>query len=393
VRAPILAAAILAGLAFGHSAFSANTPDPASSSSYKGIWISTPFPSLGVAAGEPVELNLTVHDVGMPPQSVALAVPKLPDKWTALFLGGGRPVQSVFVAPDSTVDVTLRILPPEGVKGGSYGFDVSATGDAGDFDLPIEINFGQSMPARLSLATDLPELRGSPTSSFSYDVTLSNESGREATARLDAAAPPGFRVTFKEGYGSQELTSIPVKPGEKRQLKVSVDPAQDVQAGTYQVGIQASTDESKAQLALGLDITGTPQLSLSGPNDRLSADAHAGEETPLTLMVANKGTAPARGLKFSSDEPTDWKVTFQPDAIDELPAGQSQEVKAMVTPSSKAIAGDYMVTLSASGDGARQSSDFRITVETSTVWGIVGLLVIAAAVVVLSLAVMRFGRR
>jgi uncharacterized membrane protein len=134
-------------------------------------------------------------------------------------------------------------------------------------------------------------------------------------------------------------------------------------------------------------------LSLSGPNDRLSADAHAGEETPLTLMVANKGTAPARGLKFSSDEPTDWKVTFQPDAIDELPAGQSQEVKAMVTPSSKAIAGDYMVTLSASGDGARKSSDFRITVETSTVWGIVGLLVIAAAVVVLSLAVMRFGRR
>ncbi|HEX6119452.1 MAG TPA: NEW3 domain-containing protein [Dongiaceae bacterium] len=393
MRAPILAAAILAGLAFGHSAFSANTPDPASPPSYKGIWISTPFPSLGVAAGEPVELNLTVHDVGMPPQSVALAVPKLPDKWTALFLGGGRPVESVFVAPGSTVDVTLRILPPDGVKGGSYGFDVSATGHDGDFDLPIEINFGQSMPARLSLATDLPELRGSPTSSFSYDVTLSNESGREATARLDAAAPPGFRVTFKEGYGSQELTSIPVKPGEKRQLKVSVDPGEDVQAGNYQVGIQASTDASKAQLALGLDITGTPRLSLSGPNDRLSADAHAGEETPLTLMVANKGSAPARGIKFSSDEPTDWKITFQPDAIDELPAGQSQEVKAMVTPSSKAIAGDYMVTLSARGDGASKSSDFRITVETSTLWGIVGLLVIAAAVVVLSLAVMRFGRR
>jgi uncharacterized membrane protein len=65
----------------------------------------------------------------------------------------------------------------------------------------------------------------------------------------------------------------------------------------------------------------------------------------------------------------------------------------MLTPSSKAIAGDYMVTLSAVGDGTSRTSDFRVTVETSTIWGIVGLVVIAASVVVLSLAVMRFGRR
>ena len=391
MRAPTLAA-FLAVLAFGHSAFAANSTDPAST--YKGVWISTPFPSLGVAAGEPVELDLTIHDSGMPPQRLALSVPKLPDKWTALFLGGGRPVESAFVAPDSSVDVTLRLIPPEGVNAGTYKFDVAATGDDGDdVDLPIELNFGQSMPAHLSMTTELPELRGSPSSSFSYDVTLSNESGREAVARLDSAAPQGFRVTFKEGYGSQELTSIPVKPGEKRQLKVSVDPGSDVQAGTYQVGIQAATDDSKAQLALALDITGRPEIELSGPNDRLSADAHAGEETPLNLVLTNRGTAPARGLKLSSDEPSGWKITFAPESIEELAPGQTQPVKAMIKPSDKAIAGDYMVTLTAGGDGASKSSDFRVTVETSTMWGIVGVVVIAAAVVALSLAVMRFGRR
>ena len=35
----------------------------------------------------------------------------------------------------------------------------------------------------------------------------------------------------------------------------------------------------------------------------------------------------------------------------------------MLTPSSKAIAGDYMVTLRANGDGASESSEFRVTVE------------------------------
>jgi uncharacterized membrane protein len=393
VRAHILVAAVLAALSLGYSASAANVPDPASSE-YKGLWISTPYPSLGVAANESVELDLTLRNSGMPPQRVSLSTAGLPDNWNALFLGDGRPVDSAFLAPDSSVDVKLRVAPPEGVKSGTYQFQVAAASDDGTkFDLPIELKIGQSLPARLSLATELPSLRGSPTSTFSYDVSLINESGRETVARLDAAAPPGFRVTFKEGYGSQELTSIPVKPGEKRDLKVSIDPGENVQAGTYKVGIQASTDESNAQLALALDVTGQPRLSFSGKDDRLSTDANAGKETQVALVVENTGSAPARDIKFSASQPDGWKVTFQPESIGELAPDQKQEVTALLTPSSKAIAGDYMVTLSAVGDGTSRNSDFRITVETSTMWGIVGLVVIAAAVVVLSLAVMRFGRR
>jgi uncharacterized membrane protein len=393
VRAHILVAAVLAALSFGYSASAANMPDSASSA-YKGLWISTPYPSLGVAANESVELDLTLRNSGMPPQRVSLSAAGLPDKWNALFLGDGRPVDSAFLAPDSSVEVKLRVAPPEGVKSGTYQFQVAAASDDGTkFDLPIELKIGQSLPARLALATELPSLRGSPTSTFSYDVSLINESGRETVARLDAAAPPGFRVTFKEGYGSQELTSIPVKPGEKRDLKVSVEPGENVQAGTYEVGIQASTDESNAQLALALDVTGQPRLSLSGKDDRLSTEANAGKETQVALVVENSGSAPARDIKFSASQPSGWKVTFQPESIGELAPNQKQEVTALLTPSSKAIAGDYMVTLSAVGDGTSKNSDFRVTVETSTMWGIVGLVVIAAAVVVLSLAVKRFGRR
>jgi uncharacterized membrane protein len=323
-----------------------------------------------------------------------LSATGLPEKWNALFLGDGRPVNSAFLAPDSSVDVKLRVSPPEGVASGTYQFQVDAASDDGSkYDLPVQLKIGELLPARLALATELPQLRGSPSSTFSYDVTLINESGRETVARLDAAAPPGFRVSFKEGYGSQELTSIPVKPGEKRDLKVSVDPGQDVQAGIYEVGIQASTDESNAQLKLALDVTGQPDLSMAGQDGRLSSEANAGKVTQLTLLVENKGTEPAQDIKFSSSQPNDWKITFKPESIDELPPNQRQEVTAMLTPSSKAIAGDYMVTLRANGDGATESSEFRVTVETSTIWGIVGLVVIAASVVVLSLAVMRLGRR
>ena len=53
-----------------------------------------------------------------------------------------------------------------------------------------------------------------------------------------------------------------------------------------------------------------------------------------------------------------------------------------------------MVTLRAQSENApSESAEFRVTVLTSTMWGMVGIGLIAVAVVVVGLAVMRFGRR
>jgi uncharacterized membrane protein len=64
-----------------------------------------------------------------------------------------------------------------------------------------------------------------------------------------------------------------------------------------------------------------------------------------------------------------------------------------VTPPAKAIAGDYVTTVRAASRGENASSNFRITVTTSTMWGIVGAGIIGAALLVMVGAVARFGRR
>ena len=64
MRTRTLVAAIVAALTFGVSALAANTPNP-DPASYKGVWISTPYPSMGVAANESVELDLTLRNSGM----------------------------------------------------------------------------------------------------------------------------------------------------------------------------------------------------------------------------------------------------------------------------------------------------------------------------------------
>jgi uncharacterized membrane protein len=121
---------------------------------------------------------------------------------------------------------------------------------------------------------------------------------------------------------------------------------------------------------------------------------YGGRETPLKILVTNTGTAAAQNVRLEATTPARWQVTFQPEAIPDLPPGNEFEVTANIQPADKAIAGDYMLTISATPEnGTRGSADFRITVLTSTLWGVVGLVLIAAALGVVALAVGRFGRR
>ena len=106
------------------------------------------------------------------------------------------------------------------------------------------------------------------------------------------------------------------------------------------------------------------------------------------------GTAPARGIELSGSQPNGWSLEFDPKQIDEIAPGQQVEVTAKVQPANKAVAGDYMMTVRAKPlDASTKSADFRITVRTATMWGITGVGIIAAAVMVVGLSVMRFGRR
>lgn len=355
------------------------------------ISITTNYPSQLAELGESTNINLKVN-VGDTSQTVNLAMGEIPAGWEATFRGGGRVIKSIFVEANSSGSVDLRLEPPEQAKSGIFNFVVLAESVMGEAQLLITLTVQEKVPASLSFDADLPTIKGSPTTTFRYTTTLKNEGDQEVLINLTADAPSGFLPKFK--LSGQEVTSFPMDPNQSKTINVELNPLVEIPAGSYPFTIYANGGDLQASLKLTAEVTGQHKLAVSGLDGRLSGKANAGKETTLQILLRNTGTAPAQGIELSSNEPSGWSVTFDPEVIAEIPAGEQTEVKATIKPAEKAVAGDYMITINARpADGVTESVDFRITVITSTLWGVVGIGLIAVAVGVVALAVMRFGRR
>jgi uncharacterized membrane protein len=359
----------------------------------KGLWLTTDYPSVAARAGETTTIKMKLQNYDLPPERVALSVDGAPSGWKAVILGGSTPVTAAMPASNDSVPLSLRIDVPANAAAGTQHLVVHAKASSGSADLPVDISTGQDLPAQLSLKPKLPSLNGTATTSFEFQFTVTNQSDKDLLVKLAAAAPPGFQTSFAEAYGTQDLSSIPIEANKDKDLKVKVTPPANVSAGDYPVAVQASADGASAEGKMVMTITGQPKLKLSGEDGRLNAQAEAGSATPIKLTVQNTGSAPANDVELSASPPSDWKVTFQPDKIETLAPNDKRDVQALLTPSAKAIAGDYMTTFRANGKGDSSSTDFRITVATSSMWGMVGIGIIAIAFLVLIGAVARFGRR
>jgi uncharacterized membrane protein len=366
-----------------------------------GFYLTTRYPALTVKTGETSTIDLSLHNYKMAPQQFTLSIPEIANGWKASILGGGQPIGAVDVSTDSDERLQLRLEPPAGAGQGDYHFTVEAKSVSSDpkvapqdLKLPIVVTVGQEVPAKLKLTTNFPDLRGTATTSFKYRVSMTNDSGRDATINLSADAPKNIQVTFTEAYGSQQLTSIPIEAGKSKDIDVALTLPRETPAGQYKLSVHAKTEQASADLPLTLTILGQPRLSLAGEGGRLSGDAYAGQSSELTVVLTNDGSESARDVELSATTPEGWKSSFDPKTVPEVPAGKTQNVKVTLTPSERAIAGDYQATIRASAaSGISESANFRITVLTSTLWGAVGIGIIAVSLLVVVFAVARFGRR
>ena len=390
MRRQIALLALVTASVFGSQAFAQAPMSPV----MQGLFLLTDYPAQTVRAGEIATIRVKMQNSGLAPEPMALSLSGVPAGWKIDILGGGQPVASAMPGQNESVSLQLRVEVPKDAKPGSQQVVLSARGARlQSAELPLTLTVGTEAPAKLSLKSRLPSLRGTPRSSFEYTVTVGNDSGKDLTVALSAQGPANFQTTFTEGFGSNEISSIPIEAGQTKDIKVKVTPPRDVKAGDYPVLVKVAAEGATAELRVTLQISGQGRLALSATGGRLSGEAEIGKTSTYTLVLTNDGTAAVDEIEMTGTVPTNWKVEFNPKTLASLAPNEKKEVQVLVTPADKAIAGDYVAQFRAAARGETSSADFRITVTTSTLWGMVGIGIIAIALLVLLGAVARFGRR
>lgn len=255
----------------------------------------------------------------------------------------------------------------------------------------------QGEPEKLELTAEHTKLEGISGSSFEFEVFV-KFSGQEArTFDLSAVAPQYWAVSISPSYPRDKMIKdIRLEPnfGETIVVQISTPYWLTVEPGTYDITVTVGDEDLKELITLKVVITARYDLWLGPADGLLNTKVQAGRDNFYTVVVRNRGTATVNNITFSRSKPRDWTISFTPDKISALAAGQERTVEVNITPPTKAIAGDYQITLGSSGSETRASSiEVRVTVETPSIWGWMGVGIIVLVIAGLGFIIMRFSRR
>jgi uncharacterized membrane protein len=353
------------------------------------ITLTTPFPAIAVAPGSTPSFEISVTTRA--PGRVALSVGAVPTGWTAVLRGGGFTIDGVESDGSTATKVTLNVTVPTEATEGTTHIVVRGTISGASTTLPIDIRVAPNAAGDVSLTTDIPQLKGASDATFPFSLTLKNDTPEDLPFSVVASGPAGWTVTAQVGSQAQ-AASVVVKAGSTSTVSVSAKPAEGTAAGDYPIAVDATSGSRSAHADLSVEITGSYKLALSTSDQRLNMSGTAGSVSDITLVLTNSGTADIEGAVMSATAPTGWKTDFDTPSVT-VPAGKTVNVVAHVTPSSDAIAGDYLTTFKATAPVANASADVRVTIQTSLLWGIVGIGLIVLVLVGLWWTFQRYGRR
>lgn len=362
---------------------------PAYAAAPNDITLYTPYTDISVTPGQSINYSLQVSNHSNSIQNVNVGVQGTPPGWQVSMQSGGWDVRQIAVKPNDTQNLSLTVKVPLKVDKGVYHMTVNAPNAN---QIPLTVRVTKQGLYQSKMSTDQPNMEGHSDSTFTYSLNLKNGTSKDQLYSLTSKAPVGWSVDFK--HSGTSVTSVKVKAGQSSSVDVNVNPpASGVKKGTYPITASASAGGTTSQVKLEAVVTGTYKVNLTTPSGRLSSHVTAGGQKTVTLQVTNKGSAPLSDLSLNANAPNNWNVDFKPNTIHVLNAGKSTTVQATIHADKKAIAGDYVTSMSVSNSQVNSSADFRVSVKTSALWGWIGVIFILLVIGVIYYLFRKYGRR
>ena len=337
-------------------------------------------------------------------QRVDLTVVSQPDGWDTVLRGGGSTISALSTVPNPELagqilgQFTAEVTLPDDAAPSAYQVVIEARTATATTRLTLDITVEEQLPGSVELSSNFPSLRGSTTDSFSFSLSLDNNTNQQVVFGFETDAPEGWDVLAKP-LGEANAATATVDAGGNASVNVTVDPPSDATAGTYPIAVRAVGGPVPAELQLSVEITGSYGLSLSTSDGLLNARVTGGGTSVLNLVVENTGTSPLTNVRLVATPPRNWTVTFDQETVAEIPAGSTGNiatVTATIEAPSNAVAGDYQLTIRATSQEEASATDnleIRTVVDTSPTGYLIGIAVLVAVAIGLFFVFQRYGRR
>jgi uncharacterized membrane protein len=348
----------------------------------------SPYTKVSVPPGQSVDYPVDLINNTKEIITTDLTIRGLSSTWSYSLKYGAYNIQQLSVLPGEKKSINLTVVVPLKVNKGSYSIRLAAGKLC---ELPLTITVSEQGTFKTAFSTDQANIQGNNKSVFTYQATIRNSTGANQLYTLMGDSPQGWNVIFR--YSGQQVTSVEVKENSNVSINIEIDPPDMIEAGTYKIPVHAVTNSSSADLVLEAVIKGSFAMDLSTPTGLLSTGITAGDQKRLELVLRNTGSAELKGIQFTAANPVNWEVTFDPKKIDVIQPGRTAQVFAIVKAPKKAIAGDYVTNIEAKTPEISAKAQFRISVETSMLWGWMGILIIAVALGSVYYLFRKYGRR
>jgi uncharacterized membrane protein len=271
---------------------------------------------------------------------------------------------------------------------------------SGEPEEPVTIAAEEEEEETITLSSEYPEIEAIATGSFEYTVKLEYKGEEDRIFDLNLTVPTGWNAYITPQYESMRIPSIKIEGSQysanSKSVKVQVTPPTWplAEPDEYTVTLEASSDEVVGEIELTAKITAKYVLQAEPTTDLYNTKVKAGKDNTFTIDVTNVGTDSISNITFDTNQPEGWEIKFTPEKIDLLEIVTPKTVNVNIKPPPKTVAGDYMVTLRVNGkEASADRISVRVTVETPTVWGWVGVAIIVIVIIGLIAIFMRFGRR
>jgi uncharacterized repeat protein (TIGR01451 family) len=373
-----------------------------------GLQLTTQYPSVVADPGTSVKFPVVV--LTDTPQRVDLTVPTKPADWDVRLQGGGSTIAAVTTAPGSTSSAlagataapftgnfatfTVEVTIPDDAPAGNQQVVIGGQQtDGTTSQLALDINVQTAEEGSVTFTTANPALKGSSSTTFKFSVTLNNDTNQQATFDLSTVGPQGWSITANPSTEAN-ASSVVLDAGSSAVISVSAKAPTDAPAQDYPIALTATGGGQTIDEQLTVTITGSYAMDVATSDQRLNANVTAGGTTTMTFIVTNSGTADLAGVAFTASPPRDWKVVFS-DPVNVPANGGQAQVTANITASSQALAGDYVISVTArsADSNATDTLSIRATVDTSSIGLFIGIAIILIVAVGLFFVFQRYGRR